>query len=398
MVDNEAILNFIRTNGPSLPAEIASHLKQNSMLVSAMLSTLLDSKKLVLSNLKVGRGRLYLIPGDEGKLIDFASHLKEKDRRTFERLKEDGVIRESVADPLTRVSLRNIPDFAKPLEVNLNGQREIFWKWYLLSPQDAEKSIKGLLGLGVEESSKPEESTQEPAEEKAAEAIEAKEEEQVEKKVVVENVTEEIKSEPAKLVNSKTDLGPVTETKSVEKKESESQVKEEAKEFVESSEGEITGGFDPNLEEEADEVVEVEEEKPKPMKKASVAKSTDVKEPRREVQSFLGDIDISDEFGVQVKEILESKGVEILGFEVVRKKFDIDFDIVLHARVGELKYYCKARNKKTINDGDLASAFVTGQMKKLPVLYVTPGKLTKKAEEKLRVEMPSITYMKIDLD
>ena len=55
--------------------------------------------------------------------------------------------------------------------------------------------------------------------------------------------------------------------------------------------------------------------------------------------------------------------------------------------MGELEYYCKAKNKKTVNDSDLSSAVVQGQLKKLPVMFLTTGELSKKAKEFLNTEL-----------
>ena len=73
-------------------------------------------------------------------------------------------------------------------------------------------------------------------------------------------------------------------------------------------------------------------------------------------------------------------------YEVIRKKSEIDFIIKVPSVVGTLDYYCKAKNKKRVSDGDLSAAFVQGQLKKLPVLMVITGELTKKAQELLNTE------------
>jgi hypothetical protein len=57
------------------------------------------------------------------------------------------VLRDSTADPLTRVSLRTVKDFAKPLEVTHPGGKELFWKWHLLPQEEAERRIRGQLGV-----------------------------------------------------------------------------------------------------------------------------------------------------------------------------------------------------------------------------------------------------------
>ena len=45
------------------------------------------------------------------------------------------------------------------------------------------------------------------------------------------------------------------------------------------------------------------------------------------------------------------------------------------------------------NDKDLSSFYVDGQMKKLPILYITTGELTKKAKEKLEKEFTTISVL-----
>ena len=64
----EKILSFIEKNGPSLPVQIAREIKMDPVFASAILSELLNSKRLKLSNLRVGSSALYLIPGQEEKL------------------------------------------------------------------------------------------------------------------------------------------------------------------------------------------------------------------------------------------------------------------------------------------------------------------------------------------
>ena len=55
--------------------------------------------------------------------------------------------------------------------------------------------------------------------------------------------------------------------------------------------------------------------------------------------------------------------------------------------VGDLEYYCKAKSKKKITEIDLNAVFVQGQLKKLPVLFLITGDLTKKAQELLTTEL-----------
>lgn len=70
-------------------------------------------------------------------LAQAASALGEKDRRTFAFLQEQGVVREDTLEPLTRVSLGNIPDFSRKFTIALNGVETVFWRYYLISEEEA---------------------------------------------------------------------------------------------------------------------------------------------------------------------------------------------------------------------------------------------------------------------
>ncbi|MBR9691717.1 hypothetical protein GOV06_02930, partial [Candidatus Woesearchaeota archaeon] len=84
---------------------------------------------------------------------------------------------------------------------------------------------------------------------------------------------------------------------------------------------------------------------------------------------------------------LGEKKIEIMTYEIIRKKAEIDLILKVPSVVGDLEYYCKAKNKKSVNDGDLSAAVVRGQLKKMPVLFLTTGDLTKKAKELLDTEL-----------
>ena len=137
----EQILALAQTQ-PLLPNTVAKALNTNSILAGAMLSEMCSKGLLKTSSLKVGGSPLYLIPGKEEQLLNHIQNLNEKDRKTVLRLQEEKVIRETETDPLTRVSLATVKDFAKPLTVSYEGKEETFWKWFTLSDKEAEEHIR----------------------------------------------------------------------------------------------------------------------------------------------------------------------------------------------------------------------------------------------------------------
>jgi hypothetical protein len=247
-----------------------------------------------------------------------------------------------------RVSLRSIKDFAKPLEANIKGQKELYWKWYLIPAQEAEQLIM--------------------KKEKLPMAPELKKEEAV-----------EVKPVPEQALPGTSNASPNTPTTSKpdDKETASMKVSSQGKEEKTQVSSTASG----------------KDKKPK-----------EKKEPRKEekaaeVQTSLGKssnlMDLEkDAFFKQVRAFLEKNDITILDYKIV-KKSEIDLFVNIPSRIGSQEYYCKAKNKKKINDGDLSSAYIQGQSSKLPILFLTPGELSKKAKEMLGKEFKGMTVKTI---
>ncbi len=277
----DKILQLMRLRGPVLPVHAAKAIESNIMMASAHLSDLASRKQVLISSIKVGSSPLYYLPGQEARLQEFTNNLHEKEKKAYDLIRQKRILKDSDLDPVFRVAMRQIKDFAVPLEVIHNENKEIFWKWYLTSNQDAESLIKEMII---------------PQETKIEEKKEAIQEEKI----------------------------PETKPKEIQK--------------------EI-----------------FKEEKPKEQKLPK-------KEP-------------DDLFFTKINNYFNRNKIRIIEKEVVKKGSEIDFIISIPSSIGELAYFCKARAKKRINDNDLSNAFVKGQLKKLPVLFLTDGELTTKAKE-----------------
>lgn len=142
MNEQDQILNYLRINGPSLPAKIAKLLVTDILLASAHLSDLAVQGKVKVSHLKIGGSPLYHLPGQESQLYNFASgNLNPKDFNVLNILRGKGVLRETSLGLLEKVSLRSLKDFSIPLHVTVEGKKELFWKWHLLSAEQTNESI-----------------------------------------------------------------------------------------------------------------------------------------------------------------------------------------------------------------------------------------------------------------
>lgn len=279
MGNQEKILEIVKEKGPLLPVHVAKEIEVNILMASAMLSELVSNKLIKISHIKVGGSPLYYISGQEHKLQNFYDKLNDKEKKAFNLIKIRRVLQDSRQEPVIRAALRQIRDFAKPIEVVVGKERKIFWRWYMLSNNEIKSIIR-------------------------------------------------------------------------------SKIKEKA------------------------------ETKPE-TKPETITKRKDDKE-----RGFV-DTTVSDVFFLKVKTFFKDKKIEVFTYNIIRKNSDIEFTIAIPTSVGPQRYYCRAKNKKKCNDGDLSAAYVKGEFKKLPVLFITTGEFTKKTKEMLNNEFKNITIKKI---
>lgn len=296
METREKIVEIVKVKGPVLPVQISKEIGTNILMASAHLAELTASQRLKISTIKVGSSPLYYLPGQESMLQKFTGNMNDKEKKAYDSLQQNKILRDSEQEPVIRVALREIKDFAVPLNVTHDDSKEVFWKWYLTPNDEAEKIIKGKLDI-----------LEKPIEKK----IEEKKPE-IQKQIV---------------------------------KEKAAPTKQEA-------------------------------EKPKETKKYR---------PRDKEDIFLKDL----------MKFFEKNKISIINSEIIKRNLEIDFIVEIPSVVGNLQYYCKARNKKKINDSDLSHAYVKGQLKRLPVIVLSPGELSAKASEMIGKELSNLTFKKI---
>lgn len=286
MIDESEVLSIVEEKGPVLPRDVVKEVGGDTFLVGAILSQLVDKKEIKISHTKIGGSPVYYVSGQEEKIQELYKYLHEKEKKAYDILKIKKVLRDTTEQPAIRVALRNIRDFAKPLEVKIKGVKEIFWKWYLLENISAENHIREI----------------------------------VKKEMPV----------------------PI-----------------------------------------------VEKEAPKPIEeeKPEIAKEKQQILPKEEPEQ----IEEEQELLSKINTTFHTKNIEVIEKKIIRKNSEIEMIINIPSPVGKLKFFCKIKNKKKNSDKDLSSAYVEGQMKKLPVLYVTTGDFTKKAKQMLEEDF----YMSI---
>ncbi len=287
---------IVRMKGPVLPVQIVKELGGNTMIAGAILSTLVSNKQVMMSNAKFGGSPVYYVKGQEHKLSILYDKLPEKEKEAYSMLKSKGILRDREQEPAIRVALRQIKDFALPLNVTIQDKTEVFWKWYLMNDENASGLIRNILEKTLPIKEKIQEKPQE-----------------IKKQVVEEKIQPKLQIQPEVYTLKKIELFK----KELEKRE---------------------------------QVVE----KPKKIK-----------------------LDLES----KIIDYLSRNNINKTYIEVIRKNREINMVIEIPSKIGSLTFFLKAKDKKIINDSDVILAYNEAQQKKLPVLFLSTGSLTKKARE-----------------
>jgi len=146
-MSEQAIISFLKENGPSTPAQLAKRINTSLLFASAMLGEVSSKGVVKITKLKIGGGSpLYYLKEHSDQLVNFADKLGTKDRGAYELIKDKKVIRDKEQPPIIRVALRTIKDFAVPINIVRGEEKELFWKWYLLGDKETEEKIKKIIG------------------------------------------------------------------------------------------------------------------------------------------------------------------------------------------------------------------------------------------------------------
>ena len=362
LLNKEDVLKYVKIKGPLIPVHLVSLLKSNTTMIGAALSELASDDRVKISHMKIGGSPLYYVEEQREKLQDFYKYLNEKDRRTYDSLKENKILRDNEVTPLFRVSLRNIKDFAMPVEIEYNGKKELFWRWYLTDKQEAISLIKQILfpqNLQIQQSKsksqEPQKQAQQNVERKAENVqkivVEPKNVQPIEKKKVhVEELAPKVKIKKEETI--------------IEKKEEKKQEKAEKQE--------------------------------KQLKQKQ--EETFIQPSQVQTQLSLGNAvldSVDDKLLQKCKIFYNEKNIIIKELQIIKKNKEIAAIIIVPSNIGKIEYYCFIKDKKKLNENDLATVFLDAENKKLPALYLTTGEFSKKAQEKAALQFKNMKLISI---
>lgn len=341
MTNQEKILNFMRFKGPVLPVHIAKEINCNILFASAHLAEMVSSSKVKISSIKVGGSPLYYLPGQEERLHSFSDNLHDKEKMAFELLARHKILRDRDVEPIIRVTLREIKDFAVPLEVNHGSTKEIFWRWHMVSNDEAKQGIQDIL---------------------------------------TNHKTEVLQEKPVAKIPEEKEIKPIapeTQPKSQleAKKDAEAKKLKDAEKAIN----------------EQKKIIEIEKKRIESEKKKLEKDKIKLERQMELMQNQA----VSGKFMDSISAFFEQKKIQVLENTVIRKNNEFDFIIRFPSAIGEISYYCRAKNKKKVNEADLSQAFLSGQSKKLPVMFITTGELTKRSLELLEKDFKGMTFIKI---
>lgn len=139
------IIDYVKDKGPVIPIHLSKETGCTTIFAGAILSEMIAQKLVKVTSAKIGSSPLYYCPGQEGKIISLREYLSQRPKQAFDLIKEHKILHDRSCEPWQRVALREIKDFAMPIYIQINGEQEIFWRWYLLPEEDAVKEIKNVL-------------------------------------------------------------------------------------------------------------------------------------------------------------------------------------------------------------------------------------------------------------
>lgn len=318
----EKIIKFLQDNGPSLPVSIGHAIEMDPMIATAITSELIESSKVKTSNMKIGSSPLYLLPGQEEKLIEFIDNLKTIERQAVEKLKEKKILSDDEQEPATRVALRGIKDFASPFRYN----DKIMWKYAFITDEEARKIIQN--------------PSNDEKEEEVDEQLEKTRKAQENEEIFKEEETEDDGDENTE------------ENKEKETEDDDSNNDENEPEIV-------PKGWEIKKEE----IKQKKQPEPEPQTKIENIFSKEDKEPEPE-------------FLTEVKKFLKKKEIEFLE-EIRTEKKEVMARVRINSQLGDIDMLLIAKDKKTTNKDEIKASIQMATNTDMPCLLIIRKEPTK---------------------
>lgn len=126
-MSHEEALNFIKQNGPSMPAEVGRAIQKDSILTKILLQELTEKKVLNQSKRRIGNSRLFYLPYQEDKMRSrMLQDLKIQEKKVLEAIQKKGYVFEKELSPHAKFFIRELADFL--IAEEKDGEK--VWKYH----------------------------------------------------------------------------------------------------------------------------------------------------------------------------------------------------------------------------------------------------------------------------
>lgn len=135
------IVEFLREHGPSLPVKVSKEVGKSILMTSAILSGMVNEKKILKTHKKTGESSLYYLPEQEEEVKKaILNSLNDIEVSAFKKLKGKKVFSDNQLTPRQKVFVRKFRDFFKPID---RGGEELVWAYFTVSKDKLKEYLKG---------------------------------------------------------------------------------------------------------------------------------------------------------------------------------------------------------------------------------------------------------------
>jgi len=372
-IRREDVLDLLKQRGPIVPTDLRKNLQADTFLIGAVLSELSSRGLVKVTSIKKGGSPFYYLPGQEEFLESLTVYLHEKDQNTVDWLKGNGVARDDELEMFKRVSLRKVKDYAKPLKARTKeGQEILFWRYYRVQEQDAVQILR-------DQQAKIRNDAVDAENKNFANITSTNENVEKSKQVqdkVENNTNPEIKIVPSERENIKETSSVASENIKIEVNDTDSSINNQS-----STNSSVKELSDENVHKETQMRFVSNDD-------ATVQKVADISNREKAMDASLNvglnvfepEFDKT-EFYEKLVEYFVSKSIKVVEQEEIGKAKEYKFLLKVPSAVGEILMSCRGKDKKKLNETDIAGALLEAKMLDVSCLFLTNGVFTKKAQK-----------------
>ncbi len=293
--------------------------------------------------------------------------MNPKDLEVLEVLQKKLLLREKELELLPRVALRALKDFAVPLQVTVQGEKELFWKWHLIADVEMQDLLKRYFP------EKPQALAPEsPPPEQPPVLLETAAVQHKAVPSMPEAAAERLFSPPPSPLRAP----PPPPEPALNLSERMPRIKRTHHASVHGKTPALAQQTLPSATEDLP-AGEPVQSKPDAAERKPFFAKLQQKISRKKNETAVSESGLS----LALDDFLHSLQISVESKETVRKDAEMDLLVKVPSPVGEVTYFCKARKKKRCDEKDVSAAYVEAQLKELPLLFLYSGELSKKAEE-----------------